>query len=286
MELLQLKYFKDAAEMQNFSKVAKKYFVAQPAVSHTISKLEEELGVKLFSRSGNKVTLNDYGKAFYEDVSAAIERIERGKKRIANLKENTVKLSMREGTVALIPMIAAFKKKHPDIEITFPVVATEHPQIDLMILARPFESEEEYTATPLFVEKIIIALPEDSPLAKKEALTIDDIRNQPIIGLHRGFKMYRQISAYFELNEYVPNIVVSSSNNATIAEYVRNGFGIAFFPELSWSGVLGEGIVARPFADFDSRRTIYIAHKKDTILNPAAKTFIKFGQEYFKNKVN
>ena len=66
-----------------------------------------------------------------------------------------------------------------------------------------------------------------------------------------------------------------------IAEYVKNGFGIAFFPELSWAGVLGEGIVSRPFADFDSRRTIYFAYKKDAELNPAAKKFIKFGKEYF-----
>ena len=75
MELLQLKYFKEAAKTQNFSKVAEKYFVAQPAVSHTISKLESELGVKLFTRSGNRVILNDFGLAFYEDVDAAIESV-------------------------------------------------------------------------------------------------------------------------------------------------------------------------------------------------------------------
>ena len=90
MELLQLKYFRDAAKLENFSKVSEKYFVAQPAVSHTISKLENELGVKLFDRSGNKVTLNDYGLAFYEDVDAAIERLEHGKRRLLNIKENTV----------------------------------------------------------------------------------------------------------------------------------------------------------------------------------------------------
>ena len=119
MELLQLKYFKEAAETQNFSAVAKKYFVAQPAVSHTISKLEEELGVKLFTRSGNKVTLNDYGETFYEDVSAAIERLERGKKRVANFKENTVKIAMFEGSIVLIPMIAKFKKQYPNIKVQF-----------------------------------------------------------------------------------------------------------------------------------------------------------------------
>lgn len=282
MELLQLKYFKEAAKTQNFSKVAEKYFVAQPAVSHTISKLESELGVKLFTRSGNRVVLNDFGLAFYEDVDAAIERLEHGKRRILNMKENVVKLQMHEGSIVLIPMVAAFKKQYPDIEVRF----LEVPQADLLIRSRPFTDENKYISTPLFTERILVALPKESPLAKKDAISIDDIRNQPIIGLLHGFKMYRELNANFELKEYTPNIVVSSSNSTTIAEYVRNGFGISFFPELSWSGVSGEGIVSRPFAEFDCRRTICAFYKKDTQLSDAVKKFLTFGKEYFKNKVN
>lgn len=277
MELLQLTYFRDAAKLENFSKVAEKHFVAQPAVSHTISKLENELGVKLFDRSGNKVTLNDYGLAFYEDVDAAIERLEHGKRRLLNIKENTVKIQMAEGSIVLIPMVAAFKKQYPNIEVIF----SEIQQTDLLIRSRPFNNEDKYTSIPLFSERILVALPFDSPLAKKEAVTIDDIRNQPVIGLLNGTKMYHQLKAHFDLNEYKPNFVVSSSNSTTIAEYVRNGFGISFFPERSWSGVSGEGIVARPFAEFDCRRTIYASYKKASPLNEAAKSFIEFGKEYF-----
>ena len=50
MELLQLRYFKDAAELENFSMVAKKNMVPQPSISKTIGKLEDELGVLLFDR--------------------------------------------------------------------------------------------------------------------------------------------------------------------------------------------------------------------------------------------
>lgn len=279
MELLQLKYFRDAAKLENFSKVAEKYFVAQPAVSHTISKLESELGVKLFDRSGNKVTLNDYGLAFYEDVDAAIERLERGTRRLLNIKENTVKLLMHEGSIVLIPMIANFKKLYPDIEVIF----TENQQADLLICSRPFADENKYISSPLFTERILVALPKGSHLAKKDAIFIEDIRNQPIIGLLHGTKMYRQLKSHFELMDYTPNFVVSSSNSTTIAEYVKNGFGISFFPELSWSGVAGESIVTRPFAEFDCRRTIYASHKKGTQLNDAAKKFLEFGKEYFGN---
>ena len=282
MELLQLTYFRDAAKLENFSKVAEKHYVAQPAVSHTISKLEKELGVKLFNRSGNRVTLNEHGEAFYEDVEAALERLERGKRRILNMKENTVKVLMFEGSIVLIPMIADFKKQYPDTEI----ILIENQQADLIIRSRPFEEEDKYITIPLFTERIMVALPKDNPLSKKDAIFIEDIRNQPIIGLLHGSKMYRQLNSHFDLMDYTPNIVVSSSNSTTIAEYVKNGFGIAFFPELSWYGVAGEDIVIRPFAEFDCRRTIYTAYKKDVVLNDAAKKFIEFGKEYFQKSGN
>ena len=51
MELLQLKYFKDAAELENFSKAAKKNMVPQPSISYAIKKLEDELGVLLLTET-------------------------------------------------------------------------------------------------------------------------------------------------------------------------------------------------------------------------------------------
>ena len=66
MELLQLKYFADAAVTQNFSRTAKSFFVPTSAVSQSIKRLESELGVKLFSRQANKITLNENGAAFFE----------------------------------------------------------------------------------------------------------------------------------------------------------------------------------------------------------------------------
>ena len=78
MELLQLRYFKDAAELENFSMVAKKNMVPQPSISKTIGKLEDELGVLLFDRQGKRIVLNDNGKFFYEKVSTALNNIDSG----------------------------------------------------------------------------------------------------------------------------------------------------------------------------------------------------------------
>ena len=68
MELLQLRYFKEACESENFSAVANKYMVPQPSISKTIKKLENELGVQLFDRNGKKISLNGNGRYFYEKI--------------------------------------------------------------------------------------------------------------------------------------------------------------------------------------------------------------------------
>ena len=286
MELLQLKYFRDAAITENFSQVAKKYYVPQSSISHTISRLEDELGTKLFTRNGRKVRLNEAGKAFYEEIDAALAKIEKGTQRVNNLKRSTVRISLLQGTTAIVPIIAEFQQQCPDIDISF---ANPSDKIkgnlffDLRIGAKPSESEKNCSSIPLFEERILTAVSANHPLAKKEAITIDDIRNIPIIGLYPGSRMYNLMNGYFARNEYAPEIKVESENHTTVAQFVKAGYGIAFYPEISWSAVGTEGIVSLPFADFDCRRTIYMFYPNDYEPSDATKRFMKFAVNWFKN---
>ena len=85
MELLQLKYFKDAAELENFSKAAKKNMVPQPSISYAIKKLEDELGVLLFDRNGRKIFLNENGEYVYQKVSSILNTVDECSAYFANI---------------------------------------------------------------------------------------------------------------------------------------------------------------------------------------------------------
>ena len=286
MELLQLKYFRDAAITENFSQVAEKYYVPQSSISHTISRLEDEIGAKLFTRNGKKVRLNEAGKAFYEEIDAALAKIEKGIRQVNNMKHNTVRLSMLQGTVAMIPLISDFQKKNPDIEITFVNPSDKlkgNLFFDLRVATKPSESEKNCTAAPLFEERILTAIPASHPLAKKKSITINDIRGIPVIGLYPGSGMYNLMNGYFARNEYAPEIKVESENHTTVAQFVKEGYGIAFYPEISWSAVGTEGIVSLPFADFDFKRTVYMFYPNDYEPSDATKKFMKFAKDWFKN---
>ena len=285
MELLQLKYFCDAAVTENFSKVAEKYYVPQSSISHSISRLEDELGKKLFTRNGKKVMLNEAGRAFYEEISAALAKIQKGVKRVEDLSRSTIRISLLQGTTAVIPAITAFSKLNPDIEIDFANPSEKlrgNLFFDLRIASKPSESEKNCSSVPLFEERIVTAIPKDHPLAKKSAITIDDIRSEPVVGLYPGSGLYKLMSAYFTLNDYSPNIRVESENHATVAELVKGGYGIAFYPEISWSAVGTDGIVSLPFADFDCKRTVYMFYPNDYEPSEATKKLMEFMKDWLK----
>ena len=108
--ILQLRYFVEAVKQESFSKVAEKYMVPPSSVSHTISKLEKELGAQLFARYGNKISLNDYGRIFYEKISEALDSIDDGKMLVEIMHNKTVCLTLRRCAYGVIPMLSEFKK--------------------------------------------------------------------------------------------------------------------------------------------------------------------------------
>ena len=79
MELLQLTYFCNAAETENFSKTAKVYNVPASNISQSIHRLEAELGIKLFDRTANRISLNEKGRQFYEDIKKSLVLIDNAK---------------------------------------------------------------------------------------------------------------------------------------------------------------------------------------------------------------
>ncbi len=287
MELLQLKYFRDAARLENFSKVAEKYYVPQSSISHTIARLEEELGTKLFTRNGRQVRLNEAGKAFLEEIDASLSKLEKGVQRVNNLHHSSIRISLLAGTVPMIPPIAAFQKENPGIEVTFANPSDRHKGnlfFDLRVGTKPSEVDATCHSLPLFTERILVALPAESPLAKKKVLSFEDICDLPVIGLWPTGRLNKQVSGYYTQHDYAPYVIIETENHATVAEFVKNGFGIAFYPEISWSAVQMDGIVSLPLADFDCRRTIYVFWPKDYEPSEATKQFIDFARAWFEKR--
>lgn len=85
MEWEQLEYFQTLAQMQHVTKAAKSLSITQPALSRSIARLENHLGVPLFDRHGRSITLNQYGHIFLRRVQAMMKEYTEGKEEIQAL---------------------------------------------------------------------------------------------------------------------------------------------------------------------------------------------------------
>ena len=117
MELLQLKYFCDSAQNENFSKTAKKYNVPASNISQSIKRLEKELGTPLFTRTANRISLNEQGKQFFTEIQKALSIIKNAKSKICKTDSATMKIGVFANRRVVMKTVEKFQKLYPDINI-------------------------------------------------------------------------------------------------------------------------------------------------------------------------
>ena len=124
MELHQLRYFRAVAECRSFTRAAKREHVSQPALSHQVMKLEDELGAKLFNRKGHLVELTSYGEAFLPKIENILQQLQEARTQILEMAE----VEKGKVTLGVIPTITPFML--PNILASF---LERYPLIDLRV---------------------------------------------------------------------------------------------------------------------------------------------------------
>jgi LysR family glycine cleavage system transcriptional activator len=114
------RFFEAAARHLSFTEAAEEMHVTHGAVSQRIKRLEEHLGMSLFRRSGRRMLLTDEGRRLLERVRTAIGELAEGVEAIrSSNKERILTISMMPAfaTYWLLPRLAKFIERHPDIEV-------------------------------------------------------------------------------------------------------------------------------------------------------------------------
>src|SRR5947209_9180293 len=120
MELLQLKYFQTVARLEHMTRAAEVLGIAQPALSQTIARLEEELGTPLFDRLGRRIYLNAYGRAYLQRVERIFAELEQGQRELADLtggKQGQVELALSAATHLVHDLLFDISQHHPHISL-------------------------------------------------------------------------------------------------------------------------------------------------------------------------
>ena len=245
MELLQLKYFCDAAETENFTATAKKFYVPTSAVSQSIKRLEGELSVQLFTRGMNRVTLNESGKLFYKKVKEALTLLDGAQKQLADdERSGRIKLAIFINRRLVMQTVEKFSKLYPDVDIvTKYIVSPEGEDFDLVVTDKAPGSM--YVGEELLQEEILLAVREDHPLARKARITAEDLCGEPFVCTNLGSSLYGIAQEICADMGFEPHIVIRSDDPYYIRKCIELGLGVSLIPSVSWRGEFSDRVVLK-----------------------------------------
>ena len=129
MEINQLRYFRTVAEEEHISRAAEKLNISQPALSTTIRRLENDLGVELFDHVGRTIKLNENGKILLERANRILMLIDDTENILQELARQEKKMiSLAVTSPQFIEGVDMFIKEHPDFKWKLQVMKIPYPK--------------------------------------------------------------------------------------------------------------------------------------------------------------
>lgn len=289
MDLLQLTYFLTVARLEHITKSAAELNIAQPSLSQTIARLEEDLGFPLFERQGRNIRLNESGKAFLERVERAFFELQEGKREAkdkAGLKKEAVAL----GTIHLQAMpdfIGQYFSLNSQISFRLHQgcnnsmrLQIERGEIDLCI-SSPLLHHSGIKSVPLMTEEIVIMVPPGHRLAGQRSVLLSEMSKDAFICLKDGYGLREATDEFCRQAGFKPRIVLEVEDPTVLQQLVKEGIGIAFIPSLLWKA---DATLANEVLRIEApvcRRTIGLAWKEKRNMSSVVGEFKQYLIEYF-----
>ena len=237
MELLQLRYFLAVAESEHMTNTAKQLHIAQPALTQSIHRLEQELGVSLFERAGRGIRLSPAGAYVRDRVKPAMETLEnvaRDVQLFQQGEQGVVRVGVHAASGVAIDGIAAYSELNPHVsfEITQDERERHRDVIVTTITPRGSSTVENAVEKTPFSERIGIAVPAGSALGDTASLA--DFANERFIAL-AGSRRFREVCDTFcARRAFTPHIAFESDNPLVVKKMIGLGLGVGFWPDHSW----------------------------------------------------
>ncbi len=285
MEWQQLEYFRVVAKTEHFTKAAQSLAISQPALSRSITQLEEEIGVLLFDRLGRAVRLNSYGEVFLKHVENALGEIDQGIKAVSQLNNpatGVVSLSflVSLGLNVLPEMIGKFSPLYPEVEFRLYENVTPFIQKDLingkvdLCLTSPFEKQSGIFWHKLLDEMLFAYLPVNHSLASRANIRLGDLKDDAFIGFKKSYNMRTLLDKFCGQAGFIPEVKFEGGDLATIVGLVSSGLGVTVIPK--FSGVDSSKVKCLPITSPICQREIGLAWLEERRLSPSAKLFRDF----------
>ncbi|MEZ4863845.1 MAG: LysR family transcriptional regulator [Caldilineaceae bacterium] len=289
MELRVLKYFLMVAREENITKAAELLHVTQPTLSRQLAQLEDELGTKLFQRGQHGIALTEDGLLLRRramEIVALADKTERELSHADDLLSGEITIGSGEtkNIHALIGMMAAFRRQHPDVTFDMYTAAAddikEHLDrglADVGVVVEPVEISQYHFLRLPGKERAGVLLRTDSPLAAKAVIRPEDLVGTPLLMVKRPY-FQNELTNWFGAAYDQMEIVATYNLIYNAAMMVQHHMGVALCLELESQF---DGLCFRPLEPTQENGTVLI-WKKEQILPPTTRAFIEHIGKYTK----
>lgn len=291
LELTYLYYFKVIAEKENMSRAAESLHVSQPALSKTVSKLEQSLGVTLFERKKGRISLSPIGAEFYRQVAKAFDCIDEGQRIIDAYKEstsNTVTIGSPVSELLNSLILSYIREQQDTLQISQFLYSPEALQeqlisgkLDFALTPIPFH-DPEISQIKLMDEEIILAVGRNHPLAKFPFVRLEDCKEERFFVNESSFDR-RAVIDNCKAVGFTPNISLCSNEPRIIDEALESGTGVSMVPANVFYEKYRDDnpVVGLRFTDIEVFRFISIVSRKDRTLMEQSKKLYNYAVGYF-----
>lgn len=285
MEIRVLRYFLTVVREESITKASEVLHITQPTLSRQLAALEDEVGVKLFSRGTRKITLTNEGLLLRRRAEEILQLVDKTEKELIEQEEQIEgKITIGCGEIAsvwLLPeLFESFHEKYPRVSFDLCTATADYVMdqmdkglTDVGLLLEPIDIEKYDFIRLNMKEHWVVLMRPDSPLAEKEYVTAKELSELPVI-LPRRLRVQSELASWF--GDYYENLNVLFTSNLSTNAAVMVNRGLAY-------SVIIEGAV--PFWDKSkiTYRPLYpeltatsvLAWKRGQPFSPAATKFVK-----------
>jgi LysR family transcriptional regulator, low CO2-responsive transcriptional regulator len=286
MDFDQLETFLEVARHASFSRAAEKRFRTQPAISSQIRALEEEVGARLFDRSGGKVALTAAGKVFQQYAEQTLEARKGMMVTLAELERiprGEIVVGANEGTcLHILPEVfAEFKKLYPNVAVQISrqergkiLESIIDNSVDFGVVSTPV-TDKRLTVVNIHRDELVIIAPPGHPLSQKKQAGIADVAAFPLL-LPKVGRTRDALENLFHEHRLKPKISMELDSSELLKRFVAANVGVGFIARSNvLEDVKARVLAAVTLADTSIRRDLALVFRKDKALSRAALAFIE-----------
>ncbi|GAA0681780.1 MULTISPECIES: LysR family transcriptional regulator [Clostridium] len=289
------KVFCMVGKHKSFSKAAKELYMTQPAVSQSIMQLEDELEIRLFTRTSKGVILTNEGKLIYEYANSAINLINTGEEKLLearNLLIGDLKIGVGD-TISkyfLMPYLEEFHKRYPNIKFKIINATTlelcsivKSGEIDIAICNLPITDSALETKQCMEIQDIFVC-GEKYKNKFQKPISFKELSKFPLILLESKSLSRQYIEKYLLSNGISINPEIELGSYDLLLEFTKINLGIACVIREFSKEYLEKNIIYEvPLKASIPKRSIGICFLKSVPLSPASTKFLEIFDERLEN---